>query len=135
MQAVIDCVLKAHECYETDPGVWEDLKIDCLRLLTRRELKLYRKLVPGDEDLQDEWKNVIIRKEKRVTLVVGYHTDEDLREMADEENYYDSSERDQTTQNYFLVYHQVRAHTLWLASKPQEGGHYQRFQVSTCVLH
>ena len=55
--------------------------------------------------------------------------------MADEENYYDSSEWDQTTRNYFLAYHQVRAQALWLLLKHQEGEHYQRFQVSTCVLH
>ena len=135
MQAAIDCVLKAYECYETDPVVLEDIKIDGLRLLTLQELKQYRNLVPGDDGLPEDWKNVMTCKEKRVTLVVGYHTDEDFREMANEENFYDSSALNQTTQNFVLAYHQVRTHALWPVSKPQEGGHYQRFQVSTCVLH
>ena len=61
--------------------------------------------------------------------MVGQIDAEEQREEADKENYYDCSEWEQTTQNFFLSYHEVRAHLRWVASRPAEAEAYKRFQV------
>ena len=81
-----------------------------LGLLTRPELDRYRELIPDDEDLQDEWEAAIEDPGKCVTLLVGQMDDEEQRAEKDEENYHDCTEWDQTTQNYYLSYHEVKAH-------------------------
>jgi hypothetical protein len=85
--------------------------------------------MPGDEDLQDEWVAVISDPGKYVTLLVGQIDDEEQREERDEENFYDCSEWEQTTQSYYLSYHEVKAHLRWVASRPAEAEAYKRFQV------
>jgi hypothetical protein len=83
-----------------------------------------------DEDRQVEWEAVIDNDTKKyVSLLVGQMDDEEQRAEKDEENYYDSSEWDQTTKNYFLSYHEVQAHLRWIASQPAEAEAYKRFQV------
>jgi hypothetical protein len=67
-------------------------------------------LIPDNEDRQGEWDAVISDPTKYVSLVVGQLDDEEQRAETDEENYYDCSEWEQTTQNYFLSYHEVSAH-------------------------
>ena len=96
-------------------------------------MKLYRKLIPEDEDLQDEWGAAINDPGKYVSLLVGQVDDEEQRAAKDEENYYDCSEFEQTTHNYFLSYHEVKAHLRWVASRPAEAEAYKRFQVSDYV--
>ncbi len=34
------------------------------------------------------------------------------------------------TRNYYVAYHQLKAHSCWLATRPDEAAHYRRFQVS-----
>ncbi len=51
----------------------------------------------------------------------------------DEENYHDNEEWDQVHKNYFLAYHQAKAHARWCASRPDEAEHLNRFQVRTWV--
>ena len=97
------------------------------------ELKLYRELMPEDGDRQDEWKAAIRDPGKYVSLLVGQMDDEEQREVRDEDNFYDCSEWEQTTQSYFLSYHEVKAHLRWIASRPAEAEAYKRFQVSDCV--
>jgi len=81
-----------------------------------------------------EWRAAITYEGKYVNLLVGQKTDEDVREENDEENYYDNEPWEQVTKNYFLTYHQVKAHTLWLKSRPDEAEYYNRFQVRTSHL-
>ena len=104
-----------------------------LRLLRQSELNRYRKLIPEDEDRQDEWFAAIGNPGKWVNLLVGQMDDEEQRAERDEENHYDCSEWGLTTQNHFLSYHEVKAHLRWVASKPAEAEAYKRFQVSDCV--
>ena len=110
MQAVIDCVRKSYLCHEADPDFWGGFRIAGLHLLTRPELDRYRELTPGDEDCQEEWEAVIGDPEKYVSLLVGQIDDEERRAENNEENYHDTSQWDQTTQNFFLSYHEVKAH-------------------------
>ncbi len=133
VQAVINCVQKSYLCHEAEPDLWGGVRIAGLRLLTRPELDRYRKLMPDDENCQGEWEAVISDPEKYVSLLVGQIDDEEQREEADEENYYDCSEWEQTTQNFFLSYHEVRAHLRWVASKPAEAEAYKQFQVGDCM--
>ena len=133
MQAVIDCVRKSYLCHEADPNFWGGIRIAGLRLLTRTALDRYRELMPDDENHQDEWEAVISDPEKYVSLLVGQIDAEEQREEADEENYYNCSEWEQTTRNYFLSYHEVRAHLHWVASRPAEAEAYKRFQVCDCM--
>ena len=48
--------------------------------------------------------------EKYVTLLVGQSNYEEQRVDADEENHHNNFAWEQTTQNYFLAYHEVKAH-------------------------
>ena len=104
-----------------------------LRLLRQSELDRYRELSPEDVGRQDEWCAAIGDPGKYVTLLVGQIDDEEQREERDEENFYDCSEWEQTTQSYYLAYHEVKAHLRWVASRPAEAEAYKRFQVSDYV--
>ena len=110
MQAVIDCVKKSYICHEADPDHWGGIQVAGLRLLKQSKLDRYRELMPGDEELQDEWFAAIEDPVKYVNLLVGQMDDKEQRAEKDEENYHDPSEWERTTQNYFLSYHEVKAH-------------------------
>ena len=127
---MIDCVSKSYECHEADPHVWDGIRESGLELLTTRELRRYRKLVPEDEDLQREWDAAVEYPPKYVGLLIGQKDDEEQRAEIDEENYYDPFEGEQAKQNYFLAYHQTKAHLRYLATRPAEAEVYRRFQVS-----
>ena len=99
-------------------------------LLTKRELGLYRDLIPGDEDIQDEWEAAVCDPGKYVSLLIGQRNDEEQRAESDEENYHNPFKAEQTTQIFFLAYHQVKAHLRFIASRPAEAEAYRWFQVS-----
>ena len=92
--------------------------------------------MPYDKDRQDEWEAVIDNDTKKyVSLLVGQMDDEEQRAERDEENYHDTSEWEQTTKNYFLSYHEVKAHLRWVASRPAEAEASKRFQVGGCCTY
>ena len=97
-----------------------------LGLLTCPELDRYRELIPDDKDLQDKWEAAIDDPEKYVSLLVGQMGDDEQRAETDEENYHDRSGWERTTKNYFLAYHEVKAHIRWVASRPAEAEAYRR---------
>ena len=101
----------------------------------RPKLDRYRELIPGDEDRQEEWGAVIGDPEKYVSLLVGQIDDEEQHAEMDEENHHDCSEWEQNTQNFFLSYHEVRAHLCWVASRPAEAKAYKCFQVGGCCTY
>ena len=110
------------------------IQFACLQLLTQSELDRYCRLMPDNEDCQVEWEAVINDDTKKyVSLLVGQMDDEEQRAEKDKENYHDTSEWDQTTQNFFLFYHEVKAHLRWIASRPAEAEAYKRFQVGDCM--
>ena len=122
---------KSYECHEADPHFWEGIRESGLVLLSKRELRRYRDLIPDDEDLQDVWHAAVDDPEKYVSQLIGQKNDEEQRAESDEENYHPPFEAEQTaTQNFFLAYHQVKAHLRYLASRPAEADSYRRFQVS-----
>ena len=47
--------------------------------------------------------------------------------------WHDSSALEQTLQNYFLAYHELKAHAQWLVSRPTKEVVYKRFQVGECA--
>ena len=121
---------KSYCCHEADPNLWGGIQIACLRLLTRPKLDRYRKVMPDNENCQDKWEAVIDNDTKKyVSLLVGQMDDEEQCSERDEENYHDTLEWDQTTQNFFLSYHEVKAHLRWVASRPSEAEAYKPFQV------
>ena len=124
---------KSYLCYETDPHVLGDIQLAGLVLLLRDELQRYRDLNPKEEDRQDEWDVAMDDPGKYVSLLVGQCNDEDQRAERDEENWHNNSAWEQTTQNYFLAYHEVKAHIQWLASRPAEAKAYKWFQVGKCA--
>ena len=121
---------KSYECHEADPHVWNGIRESGLELLTENELIRYKRLVPEDEDLQREWDAAVDYPPKRVNLVIGQKDDEEQRAEINEENYYDPFEGEPDKQNYFLAYHQVKAHLRYLSTRPAEAEGYRRFQVS-----
>ena len=100
-----------------------------LALLTRRELDRYRDLIPDDEDLQDKWEAAMDDPEKYVSLLVGQKNDDEQHE----ENWHDTFDWERTTHNYYLAYHEVKAHLQWVASRPADAEAYKRFQVGKCA--
>ena len=133
LAAVIECVQKSYTCFEANPDVWRDVNEKGLKLLAEKDLDRYRKNFPKEENMQDDWSAVIRLPGKHVNLLVGQQTDEDLREQADEENHYNDEEWDMTIKNYFLAYHQAKAHARWCATRPDEAEHFNRFRVRACV--
>ena len=133
LQAVIDCVAKSYECFETNPSDWRDINAQCLELLSESNLKRYCEQFPNEEDCQDEWRAAITYEGKYVNLLVGQKNDEDVREENDEDNHYGNEPWEQVTKNYYLAYHQVKAHARWLESRPDEAVHYNRFKVRNRV--
>ena len=105
-----------------------------LELLSELDLERYCDNFSDEENIQEEWRAVITHEGKYVNLHVGQKSDEDVREETDEENYYDDESWEQVTKNYYLAYHQVKAHARWLESRPDEAEHYRRFQVRTSHL-
>ena len=138
LQAVIDVVAKSHECHEADPHGWNGIRDAGKQLLTARELRRYKRLIPEDADLQRDWEAAVGDPVKYVRLMIGQKGDDEQREESDDENYWPPFEAEQDTQNYFLAYHQVVAHLRYLATRPGEAEVYRRFQVSPwkslCVL-
>ena len=104
-----------------------------LSLLTRRELERYCELIPKDGDRQDEWEAAMDDPEKYVSLLVGQKNDNEQRAELDEENWHDNFDWEWTTQNYYLAYHEVKAHLQWVASRPADAEAYKRFQVGKCA--
>ena len=130
---MIDCVSKSYECHEADPHFWGGIRESGQQLLATRELERYRDLIPDDEDLQREWEAAVDDPLKYVELLIGQKSEDEQREETDEENYYPPFEAEQETQNYFLAYHQVKAHLRYIATRPAEAEVYRRFQVSPFV--
>jgi hypothetical protein len=124
-------VQKSYTCFEANPDVWRDVNEKGLKLLAEKDLDRYRKKFLNEEDTQDDWLVVIRLPGKHVNLLVGQQTDEDLREEADEENYHVNDEWDLVHKNYFLAYHQAKAHARWCATRPEEAEHLNRFRVRT----
>jgi hypothetical protein len=133
LAAVIECMQKLYTCFEKNPDEWRSVSYDGLTLLAEKELERYQEKFPNEEGIQEEWSVVICLPSMYANLLVGQKTDEDLREESDDENYYDNDYWDQIQKNYFLAYHQAKAHARWCASRPDEAEHYKRFQVRTCV--
>ena len=135
---MIDVVAKSYECHEADPYGWNGIRDAGKQLLTARELRRYRRLIPGDVDLQRDWDAAIGGPVKYVQLMIGQKGEDEQREESDEENYWPPYEAEQETQNYFLAFYQVEAHLRYLAERPAEAEGYRRFQVSPltilCVL-
>jgi hypothetical protein len=116
-----------------NPGAWRAVNAIGLELLLLSNLEHYCCKFPNEVDCQEEWRAAVLHDGKYVNLLVGQKIDKDIRVERDEENHYDSGPWDEVTKNYFLAYHQVKAHQRWLASRPDEAEHYCRFQVITCV--
>ncbi len=124
---------KSNKCFESDPNNRRAINDWGLQLLLLPNLARYRRLLPMEEDLQDEWEVAVTHPGKYVNYLVGQRNDEDLRAESDKENHYDNGPWDWVTKNYFLAYHQVKAHTRWVASRPDEVGNLRRFQIRACV--
>jgi hypothetical protein len=124
---------KSYNCFKTDPDSWLDVKEMGLRLLSLPDLTHYRRLLPVEEDLQNEWGTAVSHRGKYVNLLVGQLNDDEIRVERDEENHCDEEPHARVTKNYFLAYHQVMAHERWVASRPEEAESLRRFQVRTCV--
>jgi hypothetical protein len=124
---------KLNKCFEMDPNAWRAVNECGLQLLLLPDLACYRCFLPMEEDLQNEWEAAMKHPGKYVNLLVRQGNDKDLRAERDEENHYDSGSWDRVMKNYFLAYHQVKAHTRWVALRPDEAENLRRFQVRTCV--
>ncbi len=81
---------KSNKCFEMDPDAWRAVNGWGLQLLLLPDLACYRRLLPMEEDLQDEWEAVVMHPGKYVNLLVGQRNDKGLRAESDEKNHYDS---------------------------------------------
>ena len=128
----IDSMQILFKCFETNQDKWRPVNGDILKLLAVKDLEQYRKKILNKEDIQEDWSVVICLPGKYFdNLLVRQRTNEDLRKEGDKENYYDNEEWDQVHKNYFLAYHQAKAHVHWCASRPDEAEHLNKFQLRT----
>jgi hypothetical protein len=130
LQAIVDCVCKLYRCYQADPTGWEGVREIGLSLVLLDNLEHYRIIFPDEGDLQDEWEEVVTNGSKYVNLLVGLLTNEDIRAARGKENHYNEEHWNGVTGNSYLAYHQLKAHSRWLVTRPDEAAHYHRFQVS-----
>jgi hypothetical protein len=130
LQAIVDCVRKLYRCYQADPTGWEGVRAIGLSLLSLDDLERYRIIFPDKGDLQDEWKEAVTNGGKYVNLQVGHLTDDNIRAARDKENHYHEEHWNGVTRNCYLTYHQLKTHSRWLMTRPDEAAHYHRFQVS-----
>jgi hypothetical protein len=79
LQAIIECVVKLHKCFKTNPVDWRDVSSQGLELLLELDLERYRDEFPDEEDRQEEWRVAVTHKGKYATLLVGQLEDKDLR--------------------------------------------------------
>ncbi len=70
---------KSNKCFETDPDDWRAINDWGLQLLSLTNLACYRRLLPMEEDLQDEWEAAVTHPGKYVNLLVGQRNNKDLR--------------------------------------------------------
>jgi hypothetical protein len=110
-----------------DPDNWRAVNDWGLQLLSLPNLTHYHRLLPMEEDLQDEWEAAVTHPGKYVNLFVGQCSNKDLRAESDEENHYDSCPWYRVTKNYFLAYHQVKAHARWVVSRSNEAANLRKF--------
>ena len=120
---------KSHICHKADPHVWEDIRKSGLALLTVCDLEQYRNLVPDNEDLQDKWEAVVGDPAKYITLLIGQKDDDEQIAESDKENSF-SVRGIPNNADFFLAYHEVKAHLKWVSSRPADAIAYKRFQVS-----
>ena len=104
-----------------------------LELVTRCELERYRELIPDKEDCQDKWDVALDDPVKYVTLLVGQCNNEEQRAASMKRIWHESFASEQTSQNYFLAFHELKPHVQWLVSRPADAGAYKRFQVGKCA--
>ena len=102
-------------------------------LLRRRELERYRELIPDKEDCQDKWDAALDDLVKYVTLLVWQCNNEKQLAGLMKRIWHKSSALKQSSQNFFLGYHELNAHIQWLVSRPADAESYKRFQVGKCA--
>jgi len=112
-----------------DPIDWEMIRDACKEMLTPSGLDEYQELFEEEEDLQVQWEAAVDHPPLGVGLLIGQLDDEDIRAIDDKENWHDTSHYDLMKKNFFLAYHQVKAHRRFLEESPDEVAHFRRFQV------
>ena len=103
-------MVKSYLCYKTNPDVWAQVQLARLELLMRCELEQYRELIPDKEDCQDKWDAALDDPVKYVTLLVGQCNNEEQRAALMKTILHKSSALEQASRNYFLAYHELKAH-------------------------
>jgi len=86
----------------------------------RRGLERYSECIPNKEDCQDKCVVALDDPGKYVTVLVGQCNMRCSGQHWMNRIWHNSSALEQTTQNCFLVYHELKAHVQWLVSKPAE---------------
>ena len=118
-------------------GTCGHVQLAGLETLMRRGLERYSEFISDEEDFQDEWVAPWMtlgsmwpyRLGSAIMRCIGQHWMNRI--------WHDSSALEQTSQIYFLVYHELKAHVQWLVSRPAEVVISKRFQVGKwdCIFY
>jgi hypothetical protein len=134
--AVISCICTAHTKYESNLLDWQRVVEIGYRLFTRQGIVRFQEmckdalLEPGDYGIFEDWLDIDRSQDGYIRIRDGLVLEGEIREMNNEENFYNKGPYQACVRGFFLAYHQVVAYCWWLSSHPTESERYRKFEVS-----
>jgi hypothetical protein len=137
---IISCVHTAHDKFQSNPGDWQGVIVRGLRLLTKRDMRRFKKLcegghlIPEDYRIYKDWSGINKLRERYIRIKDGLLLEAEVQEMNDEENFYDKEPYNECVRGFFLAYHQVVAYQRWLLFRLADLERFCEFEVSFLVI-
>jgi hypothetical protein len=133
---IISCVQAAHEKYQLNPPDWQVVIVRGWCLLTKRVMRKFKNMCkggllgPGDYGIFKDWPAINKLQEKYIRIKDGLILEGEIKDMNDEENFYNEGPYKECIRGFFLAYHQVVAYHCWLSFCPADLERFCEFEVS-----
>jgi hypothetical protein len=135
-KVIISCIRGAHEKYQSNPLDWQDVIVRGWRLLTKRDMRKFKNLCkdgllgPEDYRIFEDWSATNKSRERYIRIKDGLILEGEVKEMKDEENFYNEGPYKEPVCGFFLAFHQVVAYHCWLLFCPADLERFREFEVS-----
>ncbi len=96
------------------------------RLLTKQDMRKFKNLCkdgllgPGDYVIFKDWSAINKSQEKYIRIKDRLISEGEVKEMSNEEIFYDEGPYEERVCGFFLAYYQVVAYHCWLSSCPAD---------------